>query len=84
MATFAYAAINASGLDSSGQISAPDANAAREQLRVRGLLANMLEELPASHQDVTSSSGSPRPATTRNDRDAAAANEPFTRPRTSR
>ena len=45
MATFAYAAINASGLDSSGQISAPDANAAREQLRVRGLLANMLEEL---------------------------------------
>jgi len=51
MATFAYAAINASGLDSSGQISAPDANAAREQLRVRGLLANMLEELPASGED---------------------------------
>src|SRR5688500_17158056 len=51
MATFSYAAINASGLDSSGQISAPDANAAREQLRVRGLLANMLEELPASGED---------------------------------
>src|SRR5687767_4658466 len=51
MATFAYAAINASGLDSSGQISAPDADAAREQLRVRGLLANMLEELPASGED---------------------------------
>jgi type IV pilus assembly protein PilC len=51
MATFSYAAINASGLDSSGQISAPDAEAAREQLRVRGLLANMLEELPASGED---------------------------------
>src|SRR5215204_1758033 len=51
MATFAYAAINASGLDSSGQISAPDADAAREQLRVRGLLANALEELPASGEE---------------------------------
>src|SRR5918994_3307103 len=51
MATFSYAAINASGLDSSGQISAPDANAAREQLRVRGLLANMLEERPASGEE---------------------------------
>src|ERR687898_2791106 len=48
MATFSYAAINASGLDSSGQISAPDAEAAREQLRVRGLLAQNLVELPAS------------------------------------
>src|ERR687898_1477532 len=51
MATFSYAAINASGLDSSGQISAPDANAAREQLRVRGLLANMLEERRASGEE---------------------------------
>jgi type IV pilus assembly protein PilC len=52
MATFAYAAINAQGLEASGQISAPDVNAAREQLRVRGLLANMLEELPASGEDT--------------------------------
>jgi type IV pilus assembly protein PilC len=52
MATFAYAAINAQGLEASGQISAPDADAAREQLRVRGLLANMLEELPASGEDT--------------------------------
>jgi type IV pilus assembly protein PilC len=51
MATFAYAAINAQGLEASGEISAPDAHAAREQLRVRGLLANMLEELPASGEE---------------------------------
>jgi type IV pilus assembly protein PilC len=51
VATFAYAAINAQGLEATGEISAPDAGAAREQLRVRGLLANMLEELPASGED---------------------------------
>jgi type IV pilus assembly protein PilC len=51
MATFAYAAINAQGLESKGELSAPDANAAREQLRVRGLLASYLEELPASGED---------------------------------
>jgi type IV pilus assembly protein PilC len=51
MATFAYAAINAQGLEASGEVSAPTADAAREQLRVRGLLANMLEELPASGEE---------------------------------
>ncbi len=51
MATYAYAAINAQGLEATGQVSAPDAKAAREQLRIRGLLASMLEELPASGQD---------------------------------
>src|SRR5918997_5259746 len=51
MATYSYAAINAQGLESAGTVSAPDADAAREQLRVRGLLANMLEELPASGED---------------------------------
>jgi type IV pilus assembly protein PilC len=51
VATYSYAAINAQGLETKGEISAPDANAAREQLRVRGLLANMLEELPASGED---------------------------------
>jgi len=51
VATFSYAAINAQGLEATGEVSAPDASAAREQLRVRGLLANMLEELPASGED---------------------------------
>jgi type IV pilus assembly protein PilC len=51
VATFSYAAINALGLEASGEVSAPDANAAHEQLRVRGLLASYLEELPASGED---------------------------------
>jgi type IV pilus assembly protein PilC len=51
MATFSYAAINSHGLEANGEISAPDASAAREQLRVRGLLASYLEELPASGED---------------------------------
>src|SRR6266545_2278415 len=51
MAAFAYTAINAQGLESSGEINAPDPTAAREQLRIRGLLAQALEELPASGQD---------------------------------
>jgi type IV pilus assembly protein PilC len=44
MATYAYMAINAAGLESSGEISAPDPSAAREALRVRGLLALNLTE----------------------------------------
>jgi type IV pilus assembly protein PilC len=51
VASFAYTAINAQGLEATGEISAPDFGAAREQLRVRGLLANILEELPASGED---------------------------------
>src|SRR5437667_5501132 len=51
MAAFSYTAINAQGLESSGEINAPDPGAAREQLRVRGLLAEHLEELPASGED---------------------------------
>jgi type IV pilus assembly protein PilC len=51
VATFAYTAINAQGLEATGEISAPDPAAAREQLRIRGLLANFLEELPASGED---------------------------------
>jgi type IV pilus assembly protein PilC len=51
MATFSYAAINAQGLEASGEISAPDADGAREQLRVRGLLASMLEELPSAGEE---------------------------------
>src|SRR5215211_1809904 len=48
MAAFAYTAINAQGFELTGEISAPDPTAAREQLRVRGLLAELLEELPSA------------------------------------
>src|ERR671939_499639 len=48
MAAFTYTAINAHGLVSDGTIHAPDFSAAREQLRIRGLLAERLTELPAS------------------------------------
>jgi type IV pilus assembly protein PilC len=44
MASYAYTAINASGLESTGEVNAPDAGAAREALRLRGLLATNLEE----------------------------------------
>jgi type IV pilus assembly protein PilC len=48
MAAYTYSAINAQGVELSGSIHAPDRDAAREQLRVRGLLAQNLIELPAS------------------------------------
>src|SRR5829696_1978199 len=48
MAAYTYSAINAQGIELSGNIHAPDHDAAREQLRVRGLLAQHLTELPAS------------------------------------
>jgi type IV pilus assembly protein PilC len=51
MASFAYTAINASGLELDGQVNAPDATAAREALRVRGLVALTLEEQAAVSQD---------------------------------
>jgi type IV pilus assembly protein PilC len=51
MAAYTYSAINAEGLQLGGEVHAPDLNAAREQLRVRGLLAEFLEELPASGEE---------------------------------
>ena len=51
MAAYAFTAINAVGLESTGHIHAPDPAAAREQLRVRGLLATNLEEQRASGED---------------------------------
>ena len=51
MAGYAYSAINAVGLEATGEVHAPDLSAAREQLRIRGLLALYLEELPASGED---------------------------------
>ena len=51
MAAFAYSAIAADGLAQAGEIHAPNPDAAREQLRIRGLLAERLEELPASGEE---------------------------------
>src|SRR5918999_3570142 len=48
MAAFAYQAINAQGLESSGVIHAPDVSSAREQLQARGLLPQALNEKAAS------------------------------------
>jgi type IV pilus assembly protein PilC len=48
MAAYAYAAINAEGLEVSGELNASNVSAAREQLRVRGLLASSLKELPSA------------------------------------
>jgi type IV pilus assembly protein PilC len=45
MASFAYSAINAQGVELSGEIHATDLPTAREQLRVKGLLAQSLKEL---------------------------------------
>jgi type IV pilus assembly protein PilC len=51
MAAFTYSAINSAGFELTGNINAPDREAAREQLRVRGLLAQNLVELPASGEE---------------------------------
>jgi type IV pilus assembly protein PilC len=48
MASFAYSAINAQGVELDGVISAADLVAAREQLRIRGLLAQKLSEVNES------------------------------------
>ena len=52
MASYAYTAINASGLELDGQVNAPDLGAAREALRQRGLVALSLEEQAASSQNL--------------------------------
>jgi type IV pilus assembly protein PilC len=48
VAAYSYSAINADGLELSGELHAPDLSGAREQLRIRGLLASRLEELPSA------------------------------------
>ena len=45
MASYAYSAINAQGMELSGEVSAPDVAGAREQLRLKGLLAESLREV---------------------------------------
>jgi type IV pilus assembly protein PilC len=52
MAAYSYSAINSVGLETAGEVHAPDPSSAREQLRVRGLLATQLEELPASGEQT--------------------------------
>ena len=51
MAAYSYTAVNADGFELTGELHAPDLSAAREQLRIRGLLAATLNELPASGQE---------------------------------
>jgi type IV pilus assembly protein PilC len=51
MAAYSYSAINAEGFQLTGEVHAPDLDAAREQLRIRGLLAEFMEELPASGEE---------------------------------
>ena len=48
MPSFAYSAINAQGIELSGEIQASDVAAARDALRGNGLLAQKLEELRAA------------------------------------
>ncbi len=51
MAAYSYSAINVHGVESRGEIHAPDPDAAREQLRLRGLLAQYMHELPAEGEE---------------------------------
>jgi type IV pilus assembly protein PilC len=48
MAAYTYTAINSLGIESRGEIQAPDLAAAREQLRQRGLRATALTEVGSS------------------------------------
>jgi type IV pilus assembly protein PilC len=50
MADFRYSAVNAEGLELTGQLFAPDLDAAREQLRRRGLLPGRISETKAASQ----------------------------------
>ena len=51
MAAYGYSAIDAQGIELRGEIHAPDLDAAREQLRLRGLLAQYLNEMPAEGEE---------------------------------
>jgi type IV pilus assembly protein PilC len=51
MAAYGYSAIDAQGIELRGEIHAPDVESAREQLRLRGLLAQYLHELPAEGEE---------------------------------
>ena len=51
MPAFAYSAINASGAELTGELNAPDLTAAREQLRIRGLLPSSLKEIASASDE---------------------------------
>jgi type IV pilus assembly protein PilC len=57
MATFAYSAINAQGLEFKGEVVAPDPSAAREQLRKQGLLPASLQEVSGDKAGGTGALG---------------------------
>ncbi len=57
MASFAYSAINAQGAQLSGEIAAPDLAAAREQLRMKGLLAQSIRQTDDGSSSSSSSAG---------------------------
>jgi type IV pilus assembly protein PilC len=55
MASFAYSAINAQGAELTGEVVAPDLAGAREQLRLKGLLAESLREVSGGEGGAKSS-----------------------------
>src|SRR5436305_5206035 len=57
MASFAYNAINAHGAELSGELAAADLAAAREQLRMKGLLAQNITEVDDGSSASFSSAG---------------------------
>ncbi len=60
MAAFAYSAINAQGSELAGEITAADLAAAREQLRIRGLLAQSIREVEGSDGGSSTSAAGKR------------------------
>jgi type IV pilus assembly protein PilC len=54
MASYSYSAINAQGAELTGEIIAPDLAGAREQLRLKGLLAESLREISGSGEGKAS------------------------------
>src|SRR5436190_10803215 len=57
MAAFANSAINAQGAALAGELTAPDVAAAREQLRMKGLLAQSIKEIGDSAAAAASGAG---------------------------
>jgi type IV pilus assembly protein PilC len=51
MAAFAYSAINAQGMELTGEVTAADLAGAREQLRLKGLLAQSIQEVTGGSDD---------------------------------
>src|SRR5438067_10748985 len=51
MAAFAYSAINAQGMELTGEVTAADLSGAREQLRLKGLLAQSIQEVTGASDD---------------------------------